>query len=135
MPSPSPHENQLLLAFFASLKGLDATYGIRLLAVNVAKHQELLQKFTFTHLQDGEKVRSALAQENMVQAQFPAHTLKACASTLGLSLIQQAAITIEQPLKQAIPDTVATIRPELQHLDRLLLKLADALAQHPPDRN
>ena len=132
---PSAHANPLLPAFCTSIEGLDAAYGLRMLAGNVSKYQELLQKFIATHVRDGEKIRSALAQGDTVQAQFLAHTLKGSAGTLGLRLIQQAASAIEQSLKQAPPDAVPAISPALEHLDQLLLKLADGLAQHLPDQS
>jgi signal transduction histidine kinase/DNA-binding NarL/FixJ family response regulator/HPt (histidine-containing phosphotransfer) domain-containing protein len=133
--APPAHENQLLPAFLTSMEGLDVAYGIHMLAGNVAKYQELLQKFIITHLQDGEKIRSALARNDAAQAQFLAHALKGSASALGLTLIRQTAIAIEQTSKQALPDAATITKPELEHLDQLLQKLADVLAQHRQDQS
>ncbi|MBF0256901.1 MAG: Hpt domain-containing protein, partial [Gammaproteobacteria bacterium] len=79
---------------------MDLDRGLRNLGHDSSAYLRLLRQFVQSHGQDGERIRAQLSAGETEQARQLAHALKGVAGNLGLIGLQQAALTLEQALKQ-----------------------------------
>jgi two-component system, sensor histidine kinase and response regulator len=102
----------------AAIPGLDSTAGLRATRGKVPNYLRLLRVFVAAHGDDHLKIAEAIARDALAEAERITHGLKGVAGTLGLSGIYQAALALDQALREPAPAA---------EIDRLQAVLADQL--------
>ena len=97
--STAPEEIEAL----AAIPGLDSTAGLRATRGKLPNYLRLLRIFLATHGDDHQKIAEAIARGSLAEAERITHGLKGVAGTLGLSAIYQAALALDQALREPAP--------------------------------
>ena len=135
-PGPTPvalANAPLPIERLTALPGVDTAQGLRLLLGNTMKYCELLRRFTQTHWDELDDLRTALNHHDTDTALHIAHRVKGAAATLGLVQIAAGAAHIEQQLREP-PDAeivAARFEPELQAMEQEAMEIAAALPAAP----
>ncbi len=115
-----------LPAILATIPGLDAAFGLKLLDGHLAAYRRLLGRFASEHAADMRKLRRQLAANELEQARRTAHTLKGASGNLGATGVQHLAAELEAALQQGldsarIEELAAALEAELQRLSKAIL--------------
>ncbi len=97
--NPAPADIEAL----ATIPGLDSAVGLRATRGKVPNYLRLLRVFLAAHGDDHRKIAEALDQGSLEEAERITHALKGVAGTLGLSGIYQAALALDQALREPAP--------------------------------
>jgi len=100
------------------IEGLDGADGLRRLGGNTTLYLKLLRQFAVEQADAVERIRAALATNDVEGATRLAHTLKGVAGNLGAAPVQAAAADVEQLLRDASPKSNA--EPALERLAAVL---------------
>jgi two-component system, sensor histidine kinase and response regulator len=111
------------------IEGLDVKAGMKRVLNKRSSYENLLRRFAAGESETISEIRAHLAAGDRESAVRTAHTLKGLAGTIGASLLQQRAASIESALKSN--KTLNDINPELldlsQELNRLIMAIQSAL--------
>jgi len=134
-PAPPAAGDETCRNALAEIPGLDLERGLQALRGRMGSYTRVLRSFLVSHDNDAEKVRSQLAAGQQQDALRTVHSLKGAAGTLGIVVLQQAAIDLEAALHaEAAPDEISR---RLEHLAqeevRIVAALNAALTAHSPD--
>jgi two-component system, sensor histidine kinase and response regulator len=97
----------------AAIEWMDSIIGLRNVNDDVAVYLRLLKQFDNNHGDDTKKITRYLANGNIGKAQKLVHALKGVSGTLGLSYLQQAAITVEEELRHSVDNKNNTLIQQL----------------------
>ena len=106
----------------ADLPGLDVLQGLTNTGNRSASYARLLSKFAASHGQDAAAIRSHLAAGATAEARRTAHSLKGVAATLGATLVQAAAASVEAAIAQSRP--TPELEAVVERLEHVLQPLA-----------
>ena len=84
------------------MAALDVSLGLHHLNGNEALYNKLLRRFADTNAQAGQEIRTAFEGGDMEAAVRGAHTLKGVAASLGMPTLSEAALVVEQALKEGV---------------------------------
>jgi HPt (histidine-containing phosphotransfer) domain-containing protein len=115
-----PHD--ALLARLARHPGLDLEGALSRLTGLEHRYGALLRLFAGHHAHDGERIAQCLAQRDFDGARFIVHALKGPAASLGATALAEAALALEEPLRQGCTDA-ALLGPLAQALQQALQSL------------
>ncbi len=101
-----------------SVDGLDAANGLRRVGSNSTLYVKLLRQFAVEQADTVERIRTALAANDVEGATRLAHTLKGVAGNLGAAPVQAAAAGVEQLLRDGSPKI--DVDPALERLAAVL---------------
>jgi PAS domain S-box-containing protein len=87
----------------AQIPGLDTTAGLQRANGRVAYYVDLLRRFVKNHGNDGDRLSTLLATDDLVSAHRLAHTLKSVAATFGANDLARAMANLELQLRQQAP--------------------------------
>ena len=137
-PVPAPLEPSTLPWILTDVGGLDTRRGLAVLRGNATAYVALLHKFLVRHGDDAQQVRDELAAGAAAAARQRLHALKGVAATLGATAVQQAALAMEQALRDGspaatMPALLDTLQAELDGLDRVLAQLPQATTDGQDD--
>ena len=133
-PAPKAHASKSLpIERLAALSGVDVSQGLQVLLGNTAKYCDLLRRFTKTHGEELQALRTALNAQDHDTALHMAHRIKGTAATLGLVQIAAAAAHIEHKLRvpTGAPMAEASFEPELRSMQQAATDVAAALPAAP----
>ncbi|MDP2827272.1 MAG: PAS domain S-box protein [Sulfuricellaceae bacterium] len=122
---------ETLPAELASIQGLEAERGLKLLNGHLATYQRLLRRYASDHGEDMARLRECMAQEDRDTARRLAHTLKGISGNLGATGVQHLAAELEAAIKAGldaaeIEKLTGAVESELQ---RLTVALRTALPE------
>ena len=111
-PSTAPAD---LRARLATLPGIDAAVGLRMLRDRAERYAELLRQLADSNADDVVSLRACLSSGDTAQARRLTHTIKGATSTLGAVHLQARAAELEAALRAGRPDTeLATLMDALE---------------------
>ena len=113
-----------LLARLASIADLDPAAGLRLVRGKFASYRRILTLFVESHADDGQKLRSLIAQNDLPAAERVAHALKGAVGALVAPRLHAAVSALDQALKQ---QDAAAVQATLPQVLESLPALIDAL--------
>jgi two-component system sensor histidine kinase/response regulator len=120
-PPPTPWRGeQETIATLEKVPGLDCAGGLRTTRGKLSSYLRLLRLFLDTHGDDAEKIGTALAGGLIDKAEQITHGLKGVAGTLCLNGIYDAAVVLDEALRQPV------VPPETS---RLLSSLAERMQE------
>lgn len=96
---------QATIAALEKVPGLDSAYGLRAMRGKLASYLRLLGIFLDSHGRDPEKISTALNSGDITQAEHIAHGLKGVSGTLGLKGIYEAALALNNALRESAEPT------------------------------
>jgi two-component system, sensor histidine kinase and response regulator len=134
----SPAEVAATSPEFPAIEGLDGADGLRRVAGNSKLYIKLLRQFASQQADTVERIRAALAADDIDEATRSAHTLRGVAGNLGAPQVQGAAAAVEQALRDAAPasatcEAIEQLAGVLDpFLDRLRAALANGVASASP---
>ncbi|NVO06113.1 MAG: response regulator, partial [Rhodoferax sp.] len=119
--APLPPSDALMQAL-QQVDGLDMGLGLSRTNHNPAFYVSLLRKFIAAHQDCATRIRQALQQADLEDAERRAHTLKGVAGNLGASTLQNSADRLESVLKTQAAQAVleAALADTAQALERLV---------------
>ena len=126
-PAEAPQESEDSRGLPASLPGLDLDNGLTRFEWQADFYLHLLSKFRRRHHDSVAKIHNLLTQDKRRDALYEAHSLKGNAGNIGAFALQNAALTMEQALK----DPAATERKislSLQDLEHALSTVCESIA-------
>ncbi|MBT9520245.1 MAG: PAS domain S-box protein [Dechloromonas sp.] len=101
---------QKTIAALEKVPGLDSAYGLQAMRGKLPSYLRLLGIFLDTHGHDDEKIVAALNSGDLTQAGHIAHSLKGVSGTLGLKGIYEAALALNEALREsAEPPEIARL--------------------------
>jgi len=114
------------LAALASIGGLDAERGLKVLNGNLAAYQRLLRHYAVDHAGDMARLRERMTAGERDGARLLAHTLKGSSGNLGATGVQNMAAELEAAIKNGhdaaeIERLAGMAESELQRLTALIL--------------
>ena len=131
-PSPAA-ETQRLQQRLEQIDGLNLNVGLITTRGRMEKFAELLSKFVGYHQQDIAQLRQQIAGNQRQEAERCAHSLKGVAAMLGAEAVRQAALRLEQALRQLESD--AEITGLIDALEATLQPLLTGIRQALPEQN
>jgi two-component system sensor histidine kinase/response regulator len=118
------------------IAGLDLALGLRRTGDKPGFYITVLKKFVLAKADEARRIRSCLEAQDFAGAQRLAHTLKSVAATVGATLLESSAQTLESQLRMPEPASDAQIDALLavvaEHLQRLLQALQALPGFLPP---
>ncbi|AXS79461.1 PAS domain S-box protein [Dechloromonas sp. HYN0024] len=133
-PAATPDDAmQATRATLEQIPGLDVAYGLSALRGKLPSYLRLLGIFLSTHGKDIEKIRQALNNDDIAQAEQITHGLKGVSGTLGLTGIYESARQLDEALRQPdLTPEAARLLAEWPALSERLQTTCDALAATLP---
>jgi CheY-like chemotaxis protein/HPt (histidine-containing phosphotransfer) domain-containing protein len=129
-PSQNAHPGVTrALERLASLPGISVSQGLRVLMGNGVKYCDMLRRFSQSHAQELQALRTALVEHDTGTALQISHRIKGAAATLGLVQIAAHAARIEHGMRLP-PDAVgatADFESDLQAMQLAVVEVADSL--------
>ena len=122
-------QEDALRAALAAVPGLEHAMALRNVLDRPAKLVDLLHRFAKEHALDAQTLHHLLATADRDTALRQVHTLKGLAGTLGLTTVQQLAMTVEKGVRAG--HDLPTLAPDMASLDDALTACGEALAQLP----
>jgi PAS domain S-box-containing protein len=117
---------QATIAALEKVPGLDSAYGLQAMRGKLPSYLRLLGIFLETHGHDAEKISAALNSGDFTQAGHIAHSLKGVSGTLGLNGIYEAALALNDALREsAEPPAIARL---VSNLSKRVEETAGALS-------
>ncbi len=110
------------------IDGLDTESGLRRVMGKKPFYLSLLAKFVERQADVADRIDAALRQGQRDEAQRTVHTIKGLAGSIGMGTIQQAALALEQAIKEQAPDE--RLAPLQQELRRLVADFVGQLRAH-----
>ncbi len=122
----APAAAETLPAELASIPGLEAGRGLKVLNGHLAAYLRLLRRYAVDHGEDMARLRERMSQGDRDEARRLAHTLKGSSGNMGATGVQHLAAELETALKDgsdaaAIDRLVGPLESELQRLTAAIL--------------
>jgi two-component system, sensor histidine kinase and response regulator len=103
------------LSALREIPGLDVDAGLKSTRGNVERYLRLLQMFASRHTDSMNHTRALLASGDIDAARREAHSIKGAAGTLGITMIQQQAATLETAIHTAAaPDAIQQLTRDIE---------------------
>jgi PAS domain S-box-containing protein len=134
-PPPAPAMAPAEAPDPSALPALDVVAGLRNVGGQRTTYHQMLRRFVDGHLEDGERLRHALAAGDVDGARLLAHSLKGCAATLGAEPVRLSATHVERTIsaRRQVPDEdVRELCNRLRVLGKVIHKVA-AVDEPAPD--
>lgn len=128
---PPPLPNISIASRLAIIPGLDAAPGLALVRGDTTKYQYLLHLFADAHSEDMKHVQERLADGDIQQAKYLAHSLKGSAATLGARGVSDLANELDTALRQNA--TLAECMALARQCDDKLTQLVQAILGLPEE--
>ncbi|QIK38132.1 response regulator [Caldichromatium japonicum] len=116
------------LARLRSVPGLDCAQGLSAVAGQAGRYLELLQRFAQTHLQDLQRIRTALETGDHEGIKALVHTLKGVAANLGATAVAEAAAAVNALLRSAPEISVEKLYAAIDRLEQTFASLTQVLS-------
>jgi CheY-like chemotaxis protein len=115
---------------------LNTKEGIMRVAGNSRLYLKLLRQFSKTEIDAGERIASALAENDRARAERLAHSVKGAAGNLGASAVKNAAANLEKAIASSASEAEIEVwRTSLEeHLIRLIRSLEPVLEASNSER-
>ncbi|TAN65313.1 MAG: PAS domain S-box protein [Methylobacter sp.] len=128
---PTPISNSSIANRLANIPGLNAAPGLALVRGDTTKYQYLLHLFANSHSEDMKHVQERLADGDIQQAKYLAHSLKGSAATLGALEVSDLATKLDTALRQNA--TLAECTALARQCDDKLTQLVQAILSLPEE--
>ena len=106
--------------------GLDSRFGLQAVRGRVDSYLRLLAKFSETHGDDFDQIRSGLAAGRQDEARRLAHSLKGVSATLGAVLINKTSVALEAAIRDGLDE--AHVEPLIKAAEQAYTSLTEQLA-------
>ncbi|MBK6356887.1 MAG: PAS domain S-box protein [Betaproteobacteria bacterium] len=106
--------------------GLDSRFGLQAVRGRVDSYLRLLAKFSETHGDDFDQIRSGLAAGRQDEARRLAHSLKGVSATLGAVLINKTSMALEAAIRDGQDE--ALVEPLITAAEQAYTSLGKQLA-------
>ena len=121
-------------AAIPALDGIDTRIGLSRTGGKPEQYSNILRRFAERHGDAASEITAALGANDAALAHRVAHTLKGIAATIGAAEVSDAALRIEQGLKQG-ENVDAAIRSLAGHLAPVIAAIREALPTAPVKSN
>jgi two-component system, sensor histidine kinase and response regulator len=125
--NPSSLQNPPEEVGLETIPGIDVPAALKRLMGNRQLFDKLLQDFVTNNINSIEKIRHAIANEDMISAQNQVHTLKGVAGNLSATEVFNATQEFENILRQG---KFTNAEPALDNLDQVLTRLISRLQNY-----
>lgn len=118
------------LARLQDVEGFDIGAGLRYLGGSQVVYRRMLQRYAALNSDAVARIESAITAGDLETTRMLAHSLKGASATLGLVAVQQAALAVEQAVRDglSVPAIEALLPPLATALDSTLLRIGRAFA-------
>jgi two-component system sensor histidine kinase/response regulator len=127
---PEPTHSESGLSHVEGLPGIDRVTGLRRVAGNEALYSKLLLDFHRDYSSSADRIRAAIAEGRMADAERQVHTLKGVAGNIGAVELHRAVQELDTALRAGDLAKVGSLLPDVEgELSRVIDGLAP-LATH-----
>jgi two-component system sensor histidine kinase/response regulator len=111
------------------LPGIDSATGLRRVAGNEALYRKLLLDFHRDYASSIDRMRAAIREERLTDAERQAHTLKGVAGNIGAMELHRAAQELDSALRLGDPGKAGSLLPEVERQLSLVIQGLEPLAE------